>query len=403
MVKIAKPKIIDRRSKALGYPGRTKAAGNRRSVSGITDIGVHYTATTNGTIAGHENFWRNNRGWGLGGYTYWIDRAGNIYQNYDHAVRTNGVAGHNTRTLNFSVEASHKSNYTQSQLAARTHLILWLMQELSVSASNVLQHKEFSGQSTSCAGYTTSEATIMRQNLAKKAKSGNIAKVKTSAGAAKRRDENGVIHLLYPIKVRDAASTDAKHVRTAQKGDRIAYNEVYEGNGYRWVKSTTGEFIPYRASNSTDVWVEFEGLPEEGKRLQPYQGRGKNFRDLALGNEITVRAGHKRWLHDNQKHMEPAVGDYVGATDTISKIADVNIGYSNKAYYLERMKVWILEQDVVETRQSPGQPKIKEQPEGFNIEDVDFEDAKKEAKPELLGKNEVILDGKAWKIIPKEL
>ena len=243
----------------------------------------------------------------------------------------------------------------------------------------------------------------MRQNLAKKAKSGNIAKVKTSAGAAKRRDENGVIHLLYPIKVRDAASTDAKHVRTAQKGDRIAYNEVYEGNGYRWVKSTTGEFIPYRESNSTNVRVEFEGLPEEGKRLQPYQGRGKNFRNLALGDEITVRAGHKRWLNDNRKQMEPAVGDYVGATDTISKIADVNIGYSNKAYYLERMKVWILEQDVVETRQSPGQPKINEQPERFNIEDVDLEESPKEAKPELLEKNEVILDGKAWKIIPKEI
>ena len=100
--------------------------------------------------------------------------------------------------------------------------------------------------------------------------------------------------------------------------------------------------------------------------------------------------------------MEPAKRDYAGETDKISKIADVNIGYSHKAYYLERMKVWILEQDVVETRQSPGQPQIKEQPEGFMIEDVDLEESDKEARPENLGKNEVILDGKVWVIKEKK-
>lgn len=394
---IAKPKMVDRRSKALGYPNRTKLPGNRRPVSGITDIGVHYTATTTGTIKDHEIFWRDKRGWGLGGYTYWIDRDGTIYWNYDHAVRTNGVAGHNTKTLNFSVEASHKNNYTPAQLAARTHLILWLMQELNVPASRVLQHKEFSGQSTSCAGYTRSEANVLRAKL----KTGKIDKVKTSAGSSWVKDENAVILLTENIKVRDAADYKAKHIRTAKKGERIAYQEVYEGNGYRWVKSGN-EFIPYRPLNSKEVWVEFEKLPEKEKRLQKYQGRGKGFRDLKLGETITVRAGHERWLHDNRKHMEPAKRDYTGETDKISKIADVNIGYSHKAYYLERMKVWILEQDVVETRQSPGQPQIKEQPEGFMIEDVDLEESPKEAKPENLGKNEVILDGKVWVITEKE-
>lgn len=402
LAKIAKPKIIDRRSKALGYPNRTKLAGNRRSVAGITHIGVHYTATTNGSIQGHENFWRNNRGWNLGGYTYYIDRAGNIYQNYDHAVRTNGVAGHNTKTLNFSVEASHKNNYTPAQLAARTHLILWLMQELNIPASRVLQHKEFSGQATSCAGYSKSEANSLRNNLDKKAKTGNVGgNVVTSAGAYKVKDEKAVILLTENIKVRDKAHYEGKHIRTAQKGERIAYTEVYEGNGYMWVKSGD-EFIPYRPLNSKDVWVEFEKLPDKDKQLQKYKGRGKGFRDLKMGETITVRAGHERWLHANRKHMEPAKRDYTGETDKISKIADVNIGYSDKAYYLERMKVWILEQDVVETRQSPGQPQIKEQPEGFMIEDVDLEETNKEAKPENLAKNEVILDGKVWVITEKE-
>ena len=401
-MEISKPKIIDRRSKALGYPDRTKLAGNRRSVSGITHIGVHYTATTNGSIQGHENFWRNNRGWNLGGYSYYIDRAGNIYQNYDHAVRTNGVAGHNTRTLNFSVEASHKNNYTPAQLASRTHLILWLMQELNVPASRVLQHKEFSGQATSCAGYSTSEANALRNNLAKKAKSGNVGgSVATSAGAYKVKDEKAVIHLTENIKVRDKAHYEGELIRTAQKGERIAYTEVYEGNDYRWVKSGN-EFIPYRPLNSKDAWVEFEKLPDKEKQLQKYQGRGKGFRDLKMGDTLTVRAGHERWLHVNRKHMEPAKRDYAGETDKVSKIADVNIGYSHKSYYLERMKVWILEQDVVETRQSPGQPQIKEQPEGFMIEDVDLEESPKEAKPENLGKNEVILDGKVWVITEKE-
>lgn len=395
LAKIAKPKMVDRRTKALGYPNRTKSAGNRRSVAGITHIGVHYTATTNGSISGHENFWRNNRGWGLGGYTYYIARDGTIYWNYDHAVRTNGVVGHNTKTLNFSVEASHKNNYTPAQLAARTHLILWLMQELNIPASRVLQHKEFSGQSTSCAGYTKSEADALRAKL----KTGKIGKVKTSAGATWVKNENAVILLTTNIMVRDAADYEAKHIRTAKKGERIAYTEVYEGNGYMWVKSGD-EFIPYRPLDSKDIWVEFEKLPEKDKQLQKYQGRGKGFRDLEMGQTITVRAGHERWLHANRKHMEPVKRDYTGETDKISKIADVNIGYSDKAYYLERMKVWILEQDVVETRQSPGQPQIKEQPEGFMIEDVDLEEVKdKEAKPENLIKDEIILDGKVWKFV----
>ena len=77
----------------------------------------------------------------------------------------------------------------------------------------------------------------------------------------------------------------------------------------------------------------------------------KGFKDLKLGQTITVRKGHKRWLHKNRKYMECAKKDYAGSRDKISKIADVKIGYSNKAYYLERMKVWIMEQDVVETRQ----------------------------------------------------
>ncbi|MGI6303364.1 MAG: N-acetylmuramoyl-L-alanine amidase [Verrucomicrobiota bacterium] len=152
--------IIDRRSKALG------GQNNTRSKSAIKEIAWHYTATTNSSIDNHERFWRNNRGWRRGGYHFYIDRDGNIFQNYNLETVSNGVAGHNSRIVNVCCEASRADNYTQAQIDARHELTVWLMDELNIKAANVKQHGEFSGTSTECAGYTKAQMNEFRARLA---------------------------------------------------------------------------------------------------------------------------------------------------------------------------------------------------------------------------------------------
>ena len=91
----------------------------------------------------------------------------------------------------------------------------------------------------------------------------------------------------------------------------------------------------------------------KGKELQKYKGhpKGENWKVMKAGDKVTIRKGAKRWVNASLKQMEPMQKDYTGVTDTVEKVADVKIGYSNKAYYLKRMKVWVLEQDLVEPRQ----------------------------------------------------
>lgn len=365
---IKKPPIIDRRKSALGYPDRTRRAGNQRPISGIRYIAWHYTGSTNSFITNHENFWRRDRGWGLGGYTYYISRDGTIYQNYDWNIRTNGVQGHNTHALNFSVEASSASNYTQAQIKAREHLTLWLMQELNIPASNVLGHKEFSGQKTSCPGYTKAQMNAYRADLAKKS-GGNYKPSSPSnslAGARKVKDEHAYFILTENIKIRDKPDTAGKHIRTAKKGARIEYYAVYEGNGYRWLEFKEGKsklYIPYRPLNSSTAWGTFEAIPDipKEKQLQKYVGRPEQWKDMKIGDTVTIRKGANRWLNANLKQMEVMEKDFTDVQDTISKIRDVKIGYSEKAYYLKTLKVWILEQDLVEPRAVKAEKIVQEE------------------------------------------
>lgn len=153
-------KIIDRRSKALG------GQANNRSRSAIKTIAWHYTATTTGTIESHENYWRNHHGWDRGGYHFYIDRKGNIYQNYNYERITYGVANSNGHTVHISLEASHASNYTTEQVAARDWLTRKIMKELNIPASEVKGHYEIYNN-TSCPGYTRAEMNNFRSQLAK--------------------------------------------------------------------------------------------------------------------------------------------------------------------------------------------------------------------------------------------
>ena len=173
-----RPKIIDRRKQALGYPGCGAYA--KRSVSAIKNIVWHYTATKregNGAtiIKNHESFWRNTHGWDIGGYHYYIDRQGNIFWNYDLEIVSYGAGRLNPQLMHISCEASSASNYTPAQVKSREALTLWLMSEplKHLGGQDMRGHKEIPYNSTSCPGYSVAELNQYRKDLTAKLKSGS--------------------------------------------------------------------------------------------------------------------------------------------------------------------------------------------------------------------------------------
>ena len=154
--------IIDRRASALG--GQRKD----RSLSSITTIGWHYTAVMRSvrkTIAGHEAYWRDTLGWDRGGYHFYIDADGNIYQNYDYERITWGVKDSNGYVVHISVEAGNGGDYSQAQIDARDWLTRKIMGDLNIPASKVKGHWEIYNNS-SCPGYTKAQMDAFRAKLA---------------------------------------------------------------------------------------------------------------------------------------------------------------------------------------------------------------------------------------------
>ena len=157
--------IIDRRASALG--GQRKD----RALSAITTIGWHYTAVlrkNRAFITNHEAYWRDTLGWDRGGYHFYIDADGNIYQNYDYERITWGVKDSNGYVVHISVEAGNGGDYSQAQIDARDWLTRKIMGDLNIPASKVKGHWEIYNNS-SCPGYTKAQMDEFRAILAQPA------------------------------------------------------------------------------------------------------------------------------------------------------------------------------------------------------------------------------------------
>lgn len=121
---------------------------------------------------------------------------------------------------------------------------------------------------------------------------------------------------------------------------------------YHGILVAGGDTTKVNALGTAPIANATQSVPK-GKELQKYEGRPKdeNWKVMKVGDKVTIRKGASRWVNASFKQMEPMQKDYAGTTDTVDKVANVKIGYSDKAYHLKRMKVWVLEQDLVEPRQ----------------------------------------------------
>ena len=280
-----KPAMVDRRKRALGYPGHGAYA--KRSKSAIKNIVWHYTATTHmgdgeQVIKNHENYWKNTHGWDIGGYHFYISRNNpKIYWNYDLEKVTYGAGSVNPTTMHISVEASSASNYTAEQIKLREQLTLWLLTNdlKHLSGKDVKGHNYF--MSTSCPGYSIAQMNTFGAELDKKIK--------------------------------------------ANKG------------------TTSGGSAPTKPAANEVAW------PDYRKPTQPFDA-------LKVGDKVTIRKGMSAWyIPATPKIGKKPSKDFAGDKDTISKVMDVNIGYSKKAYLLKGKVSWILEQDLEEARKSWGE------------------------------------------------
>ena len=242
-------KINDRRASALG--GQSKD----RNRSAITTIGWHYTAVlrkNRAFITNHEAYWRDTLGWDRGGYHFYIDADGNIYQNYDYERITWGIADNNGYVVHISVEAGNGNDYSQEQVAAREWLTRKIMGDLNVPASKVKGHWEIYNNS-SCPGYTKAQMDAFRAKLAQPTGSTvsaapvaqvQIAPAPTPAPkpASKWISESGTFVPSFAINVRSGASTSSAVVATYNKGESVRYDSYYNDGRYVWIhyKSYSG-------------------------------------------------------------------------------------------------------------------------------------------------------------------
>lgn len=277
-----KPAMIDRRTRALGYPGHGVYA--KRNKSAIKNVVWHYTLTTHmgdgeQVIKNHEKYWKNTHGWDIGGYHFYISRNNpKIYWNYDLEKVTYGAGSVNPTTMHISVEASSASNYTAEQIKLREQLTLWLLTNdlKHLSGKDVKGHNYF--MNTKCPGYSIDQMNTFGAELDKKIK--------------------------------------------ANKG------------------TTSGGSAPTKPAANEVTW------PEYRKPTQP-------FDELKVGDKVTIRKGQSAWyIPTTPKIGKKPSKDFAGDKDTITKVMDVNISYSKKAYLLKGKVSWILEQDLEEARKS---------------------------------------------------
>lgn len=172
-----KPKMIDRRTRALGY-GKSRGIYANRGLQAITTVVWHYTATLHqgdgeNVIKAHERYWRDHHGWEIGGYHYYISRDGTIYWNYNLEDGTYGAGIGNPYCVHISCEASTAWNYTPAQIKSREALTLWLLSNPDLPNCRVMKgHKEIPGNSTTCPGYTIAQLNQFRHNLDVKLRAG---------------------------------------------------------------------------------------------------------------------------------------------------------------------------------------------------------------------------------------
>lgn len=128
----------------------------------INFIVVHCTATQpTAKIEDIKRYWKEVLGWKNPGYHYIIKRNGDIVKLLSENIPSNGVAGHNQKSVHLSyiggVDKTNKpiDNRTLSQQAAMFDLIVELSERYP--KAKILGHRDFVGVKKACPSFDVKE------------------------------------------------------------------------------------------------------------------------------------------------------------------------------------------------------------------------------------------------------
>lgn len=150
---VARPAMKDIVDQLIKHPTKTYAT---RQLRAITHICIHHSAVAATVpVENVAKYHVQDQDWPGIGYHFYVKPDGAIYQ----TQRTETVSWHVSHNNDYSVGICVAGDFTyapppQSQINAAAQLVAWLMQELAVPEGNILGHKEFPNNDTSCPGET---------------------------------------------------------------------------------------------------------------------------------------------------------------------------------------------------------------------------------------------------------
>jgi hypothetical protein len=127
-----------------------------RKLDRITHLCIHHSATAGSiSLENVAKYHVDDRGWPGIGYHFYVKPDGLVYQ----TNRMETISYQVSQNNDYSVGVCVSGDFTYApppdkQVEATARLVAWLMQELSVPEQNVMGHKEFPDNDTSCPGET---------------------------------------------------------------------------------------------------------------------------------------------------------------------------------------------------------------------------------------------------------
>ncbi len=143
------------------------------SLNRITHICIHHSATAGSIpLENVAKYHVEDRGWPGIGYHFYVKPDGTIYQ----TNRAETISFQVSQNNDYSVGVCVSGDFTYApppdiQVDAAARLVAWLMQEFSVPEQNVLGHKEFPNNDTSCPGETWLKKQSWKNTLANRVRS----------------------------------------------------------------------------------------------------------------------------------------------------------------------------------------------------------------------------------------
>lgn len=131
-------------------------------------------------------------------------------------------------------------------------------------------------------------------------------------------------------------------------GQSVLGHKEVPGNSTSCPGYTVAQLQQFR--NDLDSKLKANTAVSSDFDLPTYKQPVKPFKELKVGDLATVRKPHDVWyIPQTNKGRKPSK-DFTGQTFKITKVIECEVGYSKRAYLLDGVISYILEQDVVEAR-----------------------------------------------------